>query len=59
MSSEEVMDEHAHGFAAHAAEDGFDLFKAIVEDLFGVIFSAELDFFTKLLTFAIIISFVI
>ena len=47
---------HDHGFAAHAAEEGFNFSKAIVEDLFGVIFSSELDFFTQLCTSLVLLS---
>ena len=50
-----ISDEH--GYAAHAAEESFDLAKAIAEDLFGVIFSAELDFFTKFLSVMVMFSF--
>ena len=54
-----MSEEHDHGFAAHAAEEVFDVSKAIFQDLFGIIFSGELDFFTKLISFIVIVSFLI
>ena len=58
--SDGTADAHPeHGFAAHVAEEGFSFSKAIVEDLFGVIFSAELDFFTQLCTVAVLVSLTI
>ena len=54
------MSEETHeGFAKHLAEGGFDLTKALAEDLFGVIFNSELDFFTQLLSIVCILSVVI
>ena len=54
-----MSEEHDHGFAKHLAEEGFDFGKAVVEEVFGVIFSSELDFFTKLLSICCILSVII
>ena len=54
-----MSEEHSEGFAKHLAEEGFDFTKALAENMFGVIFSSELDFFTKLLSIICILSILI
>ena len=43
----------------HVTEEGFSFTKAIIEDVLGVVFSSELDFFTKFWTVMLIVTFIV